>query len=149
MKHLILCTLLGLSACQSTTEPTPEQNNNLPYLDLTAVKGDRPERQYWQESKRTYPGYPIAAAADRRSGCVQLEFGINTQGHPEGYRIIKSYPQGIFDQKAADALAQWRWKPATNESQSQPVFTRIQMDFMVSGARNIAEAEENCGYQHH
>ncbi|GGO67654.1 energy transducer TonB [Bowmanella pacifica] len=148
MRAVLLCALMGLSACQSTTELAPEQDNGLPYLDLTAEQSLKPESPYWQISKHTYPSYPVSAAKDGLSGCVKLAFGINTQGQPEGYKVVASYPPGVFDQKAAQALSQWRWGPGANNSQRQPVFTQTQLDFMVEGAKNLAEAEENCGYQH-
>lgn len=56
-------------------------------------------------------GYPISAAKQGIEGFVQLEFDISAEGKPVNIKVVKSEPEGIFDEKAICALSKWKYAP--------------------------------------
>lgn len=56
-------------------------------------------------------GYPITAAKQDIEGFVQLTFDINAEGTPVNIEVIKSEPEGIFDEAAICSLSKWTYAP--------------------------------------
>ncbi|WP_299807458.1 energy transducer TonB [uncultured Shewanella sp.] len=136
--------VLATIGCQ-TTEKTVNVDN---YLNLTTEDKKDALKQYWTITKRVEPQYPIQAAIDRLSGCVELLFGINELGRVSGYQVKNSYPEGVFDQYAAASLTQWHWQSTPENTAKQPVLSTIKLQFMVENARNQDVAVKQCEYEH-
>ncbi|ABI40581.1 TonB family protein [Shewanella sp. MR-4] len=140
--------IIVLTLCASNASSAQKNNNTIEYLDLTSEDKKELLNEYWITDKRVHPEYPIEAAKNGISGCVALVVGINSSGKPSGYKVKKSYPEGVFDNYATAALANWRWKATDKNSDKKPVLTIIQMDFSVSKSPKSAEAIAHCGQIH-
>ena len=146
MRKVVTLSILSvfLVSCASTdTADVPIQ-----YIDLTLDDKKELIEEYWVVEKRQHPKYPISAAREGLSGCVDLIVGIKKSGRSGGYKVKKSYPEGVFDKYAAAALNKWRWSATDENGDKVPVLTTIQLDFMVEGSKNKAEAEKQCGFSH-
>lgn len=146
LKKLFVMTavVFAVSACQSPDMTQSSADSNIQYLDLSAPSKQSLTDNYWQVKFRKEPKYPIQAAVDRLSGCAELIIGINSDGKVAHYKVIKSYPAGVFDQKSAEALLGWRYAAAPSNQNLQPVLTTVQLDFMVTNSKNSAEAAAKC-----
>ena len=58
------------------------------------------------------PRYPREAALNGVEGSVKIKFDLNTLGTPKNIRVLKSEPEGVFDEDALKAIAQWKFKTA-------------------------------------
>ncbi|MEX1669346.1 energy transducer TonB [Zhongshania guokunii] len=153
MKKVVTLSIFSvfLVSCASTktTETTNvSKDESIQYIDLTSDDKKVLIEEYWVVEKRQDPQYPISAARKGLSGCVDLIVGIDKSGKAGGYKVKKSYPEGVFDKYAAAALNNWKWSAAGKNVDKAPVLTTIQLDFMVSGSKNKAKAEKQCGFSH-
>lgn len=146
LKKLLVLTvsIFTVSACQSIDVTQSAANSNVQYLDLSEPAKKSLFENYWQVKYRKEPRYPRAAALNGISGCTELAVGINTEGKVSHYKVIKSYPAGVFDQNAIEAILAWRYTPTATNQNLQPVLTTLQLDFMVSEVGNLAEAKAIC-----
>lgn len=134
LSKLLLVTLLV--GCSSTNNnQTTEAVINA--LDLTAQKSQT--KNYWVVTKNSYPTYPISAAKNDISGCVEFSFVINGSGNAHNIKIIKSVPQKIFNKAATKSLKEFRWAATDKNKLLQPVLTTIQLDFSTSPKQMVAE----------
>jgi TonB family protein len=137
-----------LVGCASTDTAEVSVEEPIQYIDLTLDDKKKLIDDYWVVEKKQEPKYPISAARKGLSGCVDLVVGIKKNGNTSGYKVKKSYPKGVFDKYAAAALNNWKWSAADQNAGKAPVLTTIQLDFMISGSKNKAEAEKQCGFSH-
>lgn len=146
LKKLLIvpAIIFAVSACQSTDATQSTANSNIQYLDLSDHSQKGLVDNYWQVKFRKEPKYPRAAALNGISGCTELVVGINAEGKVSHYKVIKSYPAGVFDQNAVEAIVNWRYTPTATNQNLQPVLTTLQLDFMVSDVENLAEATALC-----
>ncbi len=72
-----------------------------------------------------WPEYTEAARKARIQGRVLLEVGVDKDGVPQVVGVVRSL-QPDLDQKAIEAVRQWRFEPATY--QGQPVAVKIQVE---------------------
>ncbi|MED5369478.1 MAG: TonB family protein [Myxococcota bacterium] len=70
------------------------------------------------------PSYPQRARSKNIEGYVTLSLRVSQDGSVEELRILDAQPSGVFEQAAKEAVAQWRFEPATYEG--LPVATRMQ-----------------------
>ncbi|TMO49879.1 energy transducer TonB [Pseudoalteromonas ruthenica] len=136
-----------LVSCVSTTPPTSPKEQ-IQYIDLTSDDKKELVNEYWVVEKRQDPKYPVGAAKEGLSGCVELVVGIKENGKAGGYKVKKSYPEGVFEKHAAAALNNWQWSASDKNTDKAPVLTTIKLDFMVSNSKNKAEAQKQCGFPH-
>lgn len=68
---------------------------------------------------RVNPEYPPEAARNRQTGEVYLHFSIRPDGSPADIEIASSFPPGVFDAAAKEALAQWHYCPAVQASSTR------------------------------
>lgn len=135
---LTFLTSLLIFGCKSNDQPENYQS----YLDLRNNQ-DMTDR-YWTIKRRVTPHFPMEAARKSLSGCVELTVGINDKGKPTGYSVNRSYPEGLFDLAATEAIGQWRWKPSSKEVEARPVFITVQLGFFLDAPRNQDEVETHC-----
>ena len=83
---------------------------------------------------RTYgpaPSYPSEIAKeDRIEGTVVVKATINRQGTVDAMEISESLAQP-FDQAAMDAIAQWRFEPATLDGEPVAVYYFLTINFRL------------------
>jgi TonB family protein len=85
-------------------------------------------------SHRADPRFTDAAAHDKVTGQVQLRVVIDAEGVPQ--RIVVARPLGYgLDQQAADAVAKWRFEPATRAGEPVPCSIPIGIDFQIASPR--------------
>ncbi|MDN3381802.1 energy transducer TonB [Pseudoalteromonas sp. APC 3358] len=152
--YLLLPLTSLLAACGSTptADKSVEKLNHTDvsnaeirdYIDLSSVELRDRVKDYWNISTRTEPRYPIAAAKKGLAGCVELMTIINSEGKAQGYKVISSYPKGLFDEAAAQSLNTWAWLPTNVNVTKQPVLTHIRIDFMIDSIPVGKKYLKNC-----
>lgn len=149
MKKVLTLSIFGLLAvaCASNKSADDALLQPIDYIDLTSHDNKELINNYWIVTKRQDPQYPGNAARNGVSGCVSVIVGINSDGTAGGYKVQKSFPKDVFDDYALAALSQWKWKASKQNTDKEAVLTTIQLDFMVNGSYNKAEAEEVCGFK--
>lgn len=83
---LFLTSVLALSACSTTPEV---KDNELQPIDLIGKKDALEEM--WIVSKTDYPKYPINAAKQGISGCVDFSFVITVMGKHKTSKLLRPY----------------------------------------------------------
>lgn len=148
MINVISITLfsLFLAACASNNTAQIIDPPPIKYLDLSRIEQKGLVQDFWEVQSRKEPSYPISAARNGLSGCTALIIGINKDGKVLDYKIKNSYPKGVFDNHALAALKKWKWSATEKNIDRTPVLTSIQLDFRVSGANNMEEAKNKCGW---
>ena len=61
-------------------------------------------------TKKTKPRYPDEARQQRIRGRVELQFVVDTAGHVENVRVLRSIP--ALDEAAVQCLKEWQFEPA-------------------------------------
>lgn len=145
MKPLYLTIPLTLLLCAcSATSPENKVVEKIDYIDLSSAELRDSGKDYWNIFKRVEPLYPIEAARKGLAGCVELVTMINQEGKAQGYKILSSYPQKLFDKAAVKSLNLWKWLPAENNKNKQPILTHIRMDFMLESKDVSKKYLKNC-----
>lgn len=57
------------------------------------------------------PRYPIKAAKEGIEGWVKFKFNLDNKGEPSNLQLVKSIPEGVFDEVATTAISLWKFKP--------------------------------------
>lgn len=60
------------------------------------------------------PRYPTDALRRRQSGWVVVSFTVDADGRTSDMEVVNSEPRRVFDRAAMDAVARYRFKPATH-----------------------------------
>jgi protein TonB len=116
-------------------------------LPFVAVSAATPEQAY-VESFRKVPGGPVPVSvvsptvvgSEFHGTSVQLEFVVDAQGRPTGFKVVSS-PDPILAETVVGAVKKWRFLPA--ESNGVPVATKVALpvkivDPALSGTRYAA-----------
>jgi len=139
VRKVIYSIVLGsfLSACSTTKQEAVHEHINL-IGDKNAVL------DYWVTDKKVAPEYPLGAAKKGLSGCVEFSLVIGSNGRAVSPKIIKSFPEGVFDIKATRAIKKWIWSATPSNTKRNPVATTIQLDFVVKDSINRKSAYKVC-----
>jgi TonB family protein len=76
------------------------------------------------------PKYSEDARLAKYQGTALLSIEIGGDGFPRNIRVIRSLGLGL-DQKAVEALRQWRFKPSTRNGQPVKVAATVEMTFRL------------------
>jgi len=68
---------------------------------------------------------------------VLLQLVVDEQGVPQDLRIVRSLGLGL-DQKAIEAVQQWRFKPGLKDGKPVPVSANIEVNFRLPQSDPIA-----------
>jgi protein TonB len=79
------------------------------------------------------PVYPRDALRQGTRGWVELEFTITSGGTVRDIQVVGAEPHGVFEGAAADALAQWRFRPRFVNGQAVAQRSTVTMRFDVDG----------------
>jgi len=137
VSFLFAIGVLLLSGCSTT-----KKNSSNEHLDLIGNK--EAVLVYWVVKKKIAPKYPQQANTKRISGCVEFSLIIDSSGNAINPKIIKAFPEDVFDIQATRAIEKWKWVPTSTNSNRQPVATTIQLDFVVRNSSNYKDAYKNC-----
>jgi TonB family protein len=77
---------------------------------------------------RIDPEFSEEARAAKLNGSVLLSIVVDTEGHARDIRIVKSLGMGL-DEKAAEAVAKWKFKPGMKEGVPVNVRAVIEVNF--------------------
>ncbi|MGA7158376.1 MAG: M56 family metallopeptidase [Acidobacteriaceae bacterium] len=76
------------------------------------------------------PEYSKQAKAAKFSGDVEVYLVVDKEGHPANVRVVKGVGMGL-DEKAVEAVRQYRFKPATLDGRPVPVDLYIDVNFKI------------------
>jgi TonB family protein len=76
------------------------------------------------------PQYSSEARINKVQGTVVLSIVIGSDGIPRDLRVIRSLGLGL-DQKAIEAVRQWRFKPGIKENQPVSVLATVETNFRL------------------
>ena len=75
------------------------------------------------------PLYPALARASRVQGVVIIEATIDSRGHVESARILRSI--ALLDQAALDAVRQWTFTPTLLNGVAVPIIMTVTVNFTL------------------
>jgi TonB family protein len=103
----------------------PPQAQVRPLKELLAEGGTHPV-----PIRKVEPEFSREARAARHEGSVDLEILIDEQGVVREARVLREAGLGL-DQKAIEAVLQWKFKPAEKDGSPVPVWARVEMNFRL------------------
>src|SRR5262245_675028 len=72
---------------------------------------------------------PCDANISDGSGCVIVEFEVDTEGGTRNIRIVDSQPPGEFDAVMIENVAKWKFEPARLDGKPVPAMQRVKYIF--------------------
>ena len=76
------------------------------------------------------PEYSEEARKAKWQGNVQLQIIVDEHGMPKELKVTRSLGMGL-DQKAMEAVAKWRFKPALKDGKPVPVYATVEVNFRL------------------
>ena len=76
------------------------------------------------------PEYSEEARKAKWQGTVLLSVIVDEMGRPNHVKVLRSLGLGL-DQKAMDAVSQWRFKPGQKDGKAVPVIATIEVNFRL------------------
>ena len=80
--------------------------------------------------KEVKPQYTEGAMRRKVQGTVELTTVVRENGVPDTFTVIRSLDDEL-DQKAIEALQQWRFKPGTLDGQPVAVSVNVELTFTL------------------
>jgi len=90
------------------------------------------------------PEYSAEAKDARFLGIVIVNFIVDTAGHPQNVHILRGVGMGL-DEKAVEAVKQYRFKPAMESGTPVPVQLNIEVNFQLDVPATIHPAIVGAG----
>ena len=78
------------------------------------------------------PKYSEEARSAKVNGICIVALIVGVDGLPQNVHVIKKLGSGL-DEKAAEAVSQYRFKAATYQGQPVPVEVNIEVNFQIYG----------------
>lgn len=78
------------------------------------------------------PEYTKEARDSKLQGTVILATVIRTDGTPSEIKVVRGLGQGL-DEKAAECLQKWRFKPGTRDGEQVAVKATVEITFRLPG----------------
>ena len=120
MRRLVLCVLASRLICAQSA-PTPE--TPLKWGPGTGVRAPAP-------ISKVDPEYSEEAFVAKVQGTVVMSLVVQKDGRPTDIRAILPLGFGL-DEKAMEAVAQWRFQPGTKDGHPVPVMATIELTFRL------------------
>jgi protein TonB len=76
------------------------------------------------------PAYSEEARAEKLAGIVLVYVEVGADGRAHNIRIAKGLGLGL-DEKAAEAISQWQFKPGTKDGRPVTVAATIEVNFRL------------------
>ena len=96
--------------------------------------------------KRVDPAYPAEARKKGLEGVVTLKFIVTKEGKVIAPSILKSSPEGVFDEGTLTAIRKWRFKPAVKGGEPVDVIVIAPLHYslphIIGTGRDTYEAVE-------
>ena len=85
------------------------------------------------------PVYPYEAKEQQLNGRVVLRFIVDTEGWACEPEVVSSEPEGVFDQAALDAVAEYQFNPATKDGKPVNCIVRMPVVFKMYEDNEVME----------
>ncbi len=85
-------------------------------------------RRQLELTDRVEPEYTDEARIARHEGMVLLQVAIDSEGQARNFRLLNSLGLGL-DEKAVEAVRQWKFRPARKDGRRVAVVTNIEIQF--------------------
>jgi len=128
---LAVSLLLFTVAAAAQNATTPSDSSSTISVDDPAFAGFLPVTNGMKPPKATSapdPKYPNLPADAESHGTVVLLIGVNTKGHVEAVRVLRS-DEPAFEPSAVATVKKWKFKPAQKDGQPVPVKITVEMKF--------------------
>lgn len=79
------------------------------------------------------PIYPYRAKRLNITGKVDVKFLVDEKGYVSSIKILKSIPDGIFDESVRKALASWRFSPGEFDGRAVSTWVVTTIEFDMEG----------------
>jgi TonB family protein len=76
------------------------------------------------------PAYTEEAHNANWQGTVVLQLVVDARGFPQNIKVLRSLGLGL-DEKAIEAVAQWRFNPGRKDGKPVPVMATIEVNFRL------------------
>lgn len=76
------------------------------------------------------PSYSEQARAEKISGDVTVQLTVDANGNPSDVRVLRGLGYGL-DEKAVEAVQQYKFRPATRDGVAVPVKLYIKVNFKI------------------
>ena len=78
------------------------------------------------------PSYPFAAKEQKLNGRVVLRFVVDIEGWACEPEVVSAEPEGVFEEAALDAVAEYRFKPALKDGKPVNCIVKMPIKFTMS-----------------
>lgn len=76
--------------------------------------------------------YPLRALAKKIEGFVDMRFTVTEAGTVANPEVIRSDPEGLFEQAATRAVLKWKYQPQLADGKPVPVMTYTRLTFRMA-----------------
>jgi periplasmic protein TonB len=76
------------------------------------------------------PEFSDEARRAKYQGICVVELIVDAQGHPQNVHVVRSLGMGL-DEKAVDAVKQYKFKPAYFQGHPVPVYINVEVNFRI------------------
>src|SRR5271165_766205 len=144
---VVCIALLVALAAHVAAAQYQSPDGGAPPTQTTKGEGPPPDGTYRvggdvKPPKATYapdPAYPDEARRAKYQAQVVLWLVVDTEGSPQRIRVQQAAGMGL-DEKAIDAVQQWRFEPATRNGQPVPVMINVEVNFRLYGKTETSPA---------
>jgi protein TonB len=78
------------------------------------------------------PAYPAEAKEQGLNGRVVLRFVVDIEGYAGEPEVVSAEPEGVFEEAALDAVAEYRFKPALKDGKPVNCIVKMPIEFRMS-----------------
>ncbi|MBS1815419.1 MAG: energy transducer TonB [Acidobacteria bacterium] len=125
--------LFTSSLLTQTPTPTCPDFSNVHEIRRADIEGTSPLTAP-RIIDQVQPEYSEEARRQKITGDVLLSFVVDVNGKPKCIQVVRPLGHGL-DEKAIEAVSQWRFRPAMKEGKPVPVQLRASVFFKIYGRR--------------
>jgi TonB family protein len=111
--------------------------NRIIFLTVLIIFNTTSLAEQWKIKNRVEAQFPIKALKNNQTGCVNLQFFINSKGIPVYIEILKSSTGDVFDKSAITALSQWTYQPTELNPENLPERKTLKLSFALASDSTI------------
>ncbi|MGA2370541.1 MAG: energy transducer TonB [Candidatus Korobacteraceae bacterium] len=122
---LLLLPVCGRAQTNNSQSSTASPADDPAFASFQPVtKGIKPPKA----TSAPDPKFPDLPADAEPRGTVVMLIGVNTKGHVEAVRVLRSDEQA-FETTAVATMKKWKFKPAQKDGRPVPVQITVEMKF--------------------
>ena len=80
---------------------------------------------------RVQPDLPRRVVAKQQDGKVLVKALVDTEGAVQRAKIVRSEPEGVYDEFVLEAVKRWRFKPASYEGKAVKTWIEVPFEFSL------------------